>query len=64
MIVKIDEDLCIACGICEQICPKAFAMNESNDLALVIAYEEELEYIDCVEEAANSCPVAAIIIEI
>lgn len=53
------EDSCIACGACESICDAVFSIediakvNEAN-----VAANE-----DGVKEAAESCPVGAIIIE-
>ena len=53
------EDSCIACGACESICDAVFSVediakvNEAN-----VAANE-----DGVKEAAESCPVGAIVIE-
>ena len=58
MKVRI-EDSCIACGACESICDAVFSIediakvNEAN-----VAANE-----DGVKEAAESCPVGAIVIE-
>ena len=53
------EESCIACGACESICDAVFTI---EDKAIVneatIAGNE-----DCVKEAADSCPVQAIIVE-
>ncbi len=58
MKVKV-EDGCISCGACESICEAVFSM---EDIAVVneaaVAANE-----DCVKEAADACPVNAIIIE-
>ena len=58
MKVKID-DSCIACGFCEQTCADVFSV---EDIAKVneagVAGNE-----DCVKEAADGCPVNAIIVE-
>lgn len=58
MKVKVDDG-CIACGACESICDAVFKI---EDIAVVvesaIAGNE-----DCVKEAADACPVNAIIIE-
>ena len=58
MKVKV-EDSCIACGACESICEAVFSI---EDIAVVneaeVAANEE-----CVKEAADACPVGAIIIE-
>ena len=58
MKILIDEDKCIGCGTCENICSKCFKMEGS--LAVVIKSDCD----DCdVEEVAQSCPVDAIKIE-
>lgn len=58
MKVKV-EDSCISCGACESVCDAVFSI---EDIAVVnesaIAGNE-----DCVKEAADACPVNAIIIE-
>ncbi len=61
MKVIIDEETCIGCGTCVDICSEVFEM--SGDIAIVKTQniDEDLEN-DCVE-AADSCPVDAIIIE-
>lgn len=58
MNVKV-EDSCIACGACESICDAVFSM---EDIA-VVNQAAVADNIDCVKEAADACPVAAIIIE-
>ncbi len=58
MKVRI-EDGCIACGFCEQACEAVFSV---EDVAKVnsanIAGNE-----DAIKEAADGCPVNAIVIE-
>ena len=54
MNVKV-EDSCIACGACESICDAVFSI---EDKEAAVAGNE-----DCVKEAADSCPVQAIIVE-
>lgn len=58
MNVKI-EDGCIACGACESICDKVFTV---EDMAKVNQAEVAANE-DCVKEAADACPVGAIVIE-
>lgn len=58
MSVKITDD-CIACGACESICDAVFSIEDKAvvDESAVAANE------DCVKEAAEACPVGAIVIE-
>lgn len=53
------EDSCIACGACESICDAVFKVEDKAvvEESAVAANE------DCVKEAADSCPVSAIIVE-
>jgi ferredoxin len=32
----IDEEACIGCGVCEEVCPEVFSFNESLGFALVV----------------------------
>lgn len=54
----IDEEACIGCGACEEICPEVFKMNESLDFALVMnpGGADEAK----IEEAMEACPVQCI----
>ncbi len=58
MSVTITDD-CIACGACESICDAVFSIEDKAvvDEAAVAAN------LDSVKEAAESCPVSAIIVE-
>jgi len=58
MRVKIDEDLCIACGLCEESVPEVFRLGD--DVAEVIVDEVPADLEDSVREAASDCPVSAI----
>ncbi len=57
MKVRIDPDLCIACGMCEEICPEVFELGE-HETAQVINKPDGNE--DAVLDAADSCPTNAI----
>lgn len=48
---------CIACGLCVEICPEVFEM---DDLATVIPGVNYSDYETQVIEAAESCPVEVI----
>jgi len=54
-------DTCTACGLCCDTCPEVFEMGE--DMAQVIGDEVPPEYEDAVQQAADECPVEAIVVE-
>jgi ferredoxin len=56
--VYIDEEECIGCGTCEELCPDVFELDEVTDKAKVIKPQGGPE--DCIEEAISSCPVSCI----
>ncbi|MBI5603729.1 MAG: ferredoxin [Deltaproteobacteria bacterium] len=58
MRVFIDEEECIACGTCIELCPDVFQMNEEIEKAVVILPEGGPK--ECIEEAIESCPVSCI----
>ena len=60
MRVRI-EDTCTACGLCVDTCPDVFEMGA--DMAEVIADVVPAEHEDAVQQAADECPVEAIIVE-
>lgn len=55
------EDTCTACGLCVDTCPEVFQMGP--DIAEVIVDEVPPEFEDAVQQAADECPVSAIVIE-
>jgi ferredoxin len=59
MKVRI-EDTCTACGICVDTCPEVFEMGTTQ--AEVLTAEVQPEHEDAVQQAADECPVEAIII--
>ncbi len=61
MKARVDEDLCISCGLCEEVCPGVFEMGD--DIALVKVDEVAEEDEDSCREAAEDCPVDAIEID-
>lgn len=62
MKATVDQDGCIGCGLCADICPEVFQM---NDVGLAEAYVPEVpsDLIDLANEAADSCPVSVITVE-
>ncbi len=60
MEVKIDEELCTGCGLCEETCPDIFKMDEDKDVAAVIKNDYDEYDEECIQEAVESCPSEAI----
>ena len=60
MKVRI-EDLCTACGLCVETCPEVFELGDG--FAQVLVDEVSPEHEDAVRQAAEECPVGAIIVE-
>ncbi len=60
MAIKVDEELCIGCELCVQICPEVFEMNTDGKSIVKAGVDVNT---DCVEEAIDSCPTSAIIKE-
>lgn len=63
MEVRIDEDLCTGCGLCEETCPDIFKMNDDKDIAEVIKTDYDEYDEECIQEAVESCPSEAILTE-
>lgn len=57
----VDQDTCIGCGLCVQICPEVFRMEDDKAIAYAATVPETV--MEKVEDAANQCPVAAITVE-
>jgi ferredoxin len=60
MKVRI-EDMCTACGLCCDTCPEVFEMG--SEKAEVKVEEVPPEFEDAVQQAADECPVEAIVVE-
>lgn len=56
--VRLDQEECLGCEACVEICPDVFAFDESAGKAFVksVASGEE----ECVDEAIASCPAGCI----
>ena len=57
-MIKVNQETCIGCGACESLCPQCFKINESTGKAEVISQDD----LDCAKNAAESCPVQAIVV--
>jgi len=60
MKVRI-EDTCTGCGLCCDTCPEVFEMGP--DMAQVKVEDVPAEHEDAVQQAADECPVEAIVVE-
>ena len=59
MKVRIEEG-CIACGVCEEIAPDVFTVDDD----CTVNPDADLNAnADAIKEAAEECPVSVIIIE-
>ncbi len=58
---KVDPEVCIGCGLCIDTCPDFFRMEGVLAVAKDGPVPAELE--DGVREAAETCPVEAIVLE-
>ena len=56
--VYIDEEECIGCGSCVEICPEVFQMQEGDEKAQVM--KPEGGPTDIIQEAMDTCPVSCI----
>jgi ferredoxin len=62
MNVYVDQETCISCGACEEICPAVFHLSEVTGKSEVID-AEACDYAGCCEAAEENCPVGAIKLE-
>ena len=58
MRVSLDQAGCIGCGLCVQISPEYFSLDEGNGTAQVQRAEADEEA--SVKEAQASCPIGCI----
>ena len=59
--VRVDRDLCIGAATCSAVASLTFALDEHNKAVILDTIEQESD--QQIIEAAQSCPVLAIIIE-
>lgn len=56
--VMIDQDECIGCESCVEICPEVFQFNDELEKAQVVKPEGGPE--DLIQEAIDTCPAECI----
>lgn len=62
MKAKVDRDTCIGCELCTSISPEVFEMDDEQ-IAVVTKDPVPAEFESETQQAADSCPTSAIIIE-
>jgi len=53
----VDADLCVSCGLCAQVCSDVFEMGPEGTARVKDGANLDA---DCVQDAADQCPVGAI----
>lgn len=61
MKATVDQDACVGCGLCPDVCPAVFEMQGDTAVAKTNPVPPGEE--DACREAADGCPVDAIAIE-
>jgi ferredoxin len=57
MKIVVDKKKCIGCGACVAICDKVFEMKDGKAIVKKASGDK------CAKDAADSCPVQAIIVK-
>ena len=57
--ITVDEEKCIGCGLCVNLCPDAFELEDSKSKVK----EGAEEHIGCAKNVADQCPTQAIKVE-
>ncbi len=70
--VKVDKNACQGFGACVELCPKFFELSDADGKTTIEGGKEvmkkdevitetlELDDLECIREAAEACPFAAI----
>ena len=56
--IRIDEEECIGCESCVELCPSVFGFDEDSEKAFVVDGADAAD--DCIDEAIASCPAECI----
>jgi len=60
MIIKVDQNLCLGCGLCVSLCPEFFELSEDGKAKVKNDLEDSLIKDSNIEEVIESCPAEAI----
>lgn len=56
----VKKDVCIGCGLCTSMVSEVFGFGDDGLAENILGQEVPTELEESVQEAADSCPVAAI----
>lgn len=59
----VDKNTCIGCGVCASIASSIFALADDGLAENVLGEEVPVDLEGAAQEAAESCPVGAIVVE-
>jgi ferredoxin len=60
MEVSVNFDDCIGCGVCMQVCPEVFGLDEESGKAVLLDGGSHAGKGDLIKEAVDSCPIGCI----
>ena len=63
LMVFVNQDICIFCGICGGICPDVFVIDTDRRKSIAGDIEPTGELLTLVKHAESVCPVGAITIK-
>ena len=58
MAIKVDQNKCIGCGRCTEVCPDTFKLGDAGKSEVV-----SQDNTSCATSAADQCPVEAITVD-
>jgi len=59
MKASVDQDGCISCGLCIDICPEVFSYND-DEISQAIEGDVPKDFQERATEARDGCPVSVI----
>lgn len=59
MKASVDQDGCISCGLCIEVCPEVFSYSE-NEVSQAMKGDIPQDCLERAEEARDGCPVSVI----
>jgi ferredoxin len=59
--LRINIDECVGCGVCMEICPAIFQLDDEEGKVAIISLDYDDKTRALVNEAIESCPIGCII---